>query len=186
MSQMTPQEIVHELDKTSSVSRRRSGRSRSHCATAGAAAGRGSPRQEITPKNILMIGPTGVARPRSPGGWPGSRTLRHQIEATKVHRGGLRRTRRRTIIRDLVESASRNCVNRRRAACASGRRPGRRAHPRRAAARGARWSSDGAPERDTATRQSFARNARRELDDREVEIEVAAMQPQMEILAPPG
>jgi ATP-dependent HslUV protease ATP-binding subunit HslU len=47
--------------------------------------------------------------------------------------------------------------------------------------------SEALPERDSATRQKFRKKLREgELDDREIEIEVAAVQAQMEILAPPG
>jgi ATP-dependent HslUV protease ATP-binding subunit HslU len=47
--------------------------------------------------------------------------------------------------------------------------------------------ADGTPERDSATRQKFRKKLREgELDEREIEVEVAAVQAQMEILAPPG
>src|SRR5260370_34053345 len=64
MSSMTPQEIVHELDKHIV------GQTRAKRAVAIALRNRwrrqqeGEPlRQEITPRNILMIGPTGVRKP---------------------------------------------------------------------------------------------------------------------------
>jgi ATP-dependent HslUV protease ATP-binding subunit HslU len=59
----SPREIVSELDRTSSVSRTPSAPSPSRCATAGAASS--SPIRCATrcyPKNILMIGPTGVGK----------------------------------------------------------------------------------------------------------------------------
>lgn len=71
MSQMTPQEIVHELDKhiIGQINAKR--------AVAIALRNRwrrqqiADPlRQEITPKNILMIGPTGVGKPKLPAAWP--------------------------------------------------------------------------------------------------------------------
>ena len=53
-------------------------------------------RDEITPYNIIMIGPTGVGkdRDRPPAGPPERRAV-HQGRGLEVHRGGLRRPRRR-------------------------------------------------------------------------------------------
>src|SRR4030067_2569608 len=107
MSQMTPQEIVHELDKNIV------GQDRAKRAVAIALRNRwrrqqvAEPlRQEITPKNILMIGPTGVGKTEI------ARRLARladapfiKIEATKFTEVGYVGGDWDTIIRDLVEMA---------------------------------------------------------------------------------
>src|SRR3989304_771632 len=107
MSQMTPQEIVHELDKNIA------GQDRARRAVATALRNRwrrqqvAEPlRQEITPKNILMIGPTGVGKteiarrlPRPPA------APFIKIEATKFTEVGYVGRDVDTIVRDLVEIA---------------------------------------------------------------------------------
>ena len=105
MSQMTPQEIVHELDKHII------GQDRAKRAVAIALRNRwrrqqvADPlRQEITPKNILMIGPTGVGKTEI------ARRLAKlanapfiKVEATKFTEVGYVGRDVDTIIRDLVE-----------------------------------------------------------------------------------
>jgi ATP-dependent HslUV protease ATP-binding subunit HslU len=190
MSQMTPQEIVHELDKHIV------GQQEAKRAVAIALRNRWRRqqvedplRQEITPKNILMIGPTGVGKTEI------ARRLARlanapfiKIEATKFTEVGYVGRDVDTIIRDLVESAIKDLreqETRRVRHQAEDLAEERILDVLLPAARDG--SSDGAPERDTATRQKFRKKLREgELDDRDVEIEVAAMQPQMEILAPPG
>src|SRR3954462_595329 len=107
MSQMTPQEIVHELDKHII------GQDAAKRAVAIALRNRwrrqqvGEPlRQEITPKNILMIGPTGVGKTEI------ARRLARlaeapfvKVEATKFTEVGYVGRDVDTIIRDLVEIA---------------------------------------------------------------------------------
>jgi ATP-dependent HslUV protease ATP-binding subunit HslU len=182
---MTPQEIVHELDKYIV------GQAKAKRAVAIALRNRwrrqqvAEPlRQEITPKNILMIGPTGVGKTEI------ARRLARladapfiKIEATKFTEVGYVGRDVDTIVRDLVEISvkqTREQATRRvraRAQDAAEERildallPGPR----------------GAEAEETATRQKFRKKLREgELDDKEIDVEVAATQPQMEILAPPG
>ena len=110
MTQMTPQEIVHELDKHIV------GQGKAKKAVAIALRNRwrraqvGEPlRQEITPKNILMIGPTGVGKTEI------ARRLARlanapfiKIEATKFTEVGYVGRDVETIIRDLAEIAIKN------------------------------------------------------------------------------
>jgi ATP-dependent HslUV protease ATP-binding subunit HslU len=196
---MTPQEIVHELDKHII------GQTRAKRSVAIALRNRwrrqqvGEPlRQEITPKNILMIGPTGVGKTEI------ARRLARladapfvKVEATKFTEVGYVGRDVDTIIRDLIEIAVKDAREaetrkvRRRAEDAAEERlldvllPGaRRPDPFGAAdTEAAARSGDEEP----ATRQKFRKRLREgELDDKEVEIEVSAAQAHMEILAPPG
>jgi len=191
MTQMTPQEIVHELDKHIV------GQGQAKKAVAIALRNRwrraqvADPlRQEITPKNILMIGPTGVGKTEI------ARRLARlanapfiKIEATKFTEVGYVGRDVDTIIRDLVEIAIK-----------SGREQamkGVRARADDAAedrildallppARG-NFFNDTQVTDESATRQKFRKKLREgELDDKEIEIEVAAQSMQAEIFAPPG
>ena len=185
MEGMTPQEIVHELDKFIV------GQARAKRAVAIALRNRwrrlqvAEPlRQEITPKNILMIGPTGVGKTEI------ARRLARladapfiKVEATKFTEVGYVGRDVDSIVRDLVEISVKQT---------------REQAMRRVRAR----AQDAAEERvldvllpaprgveaeETATRQKFRKKLREgELDDKEIDIEVAASSPQMEILAPPG
>jgi len=184
ISVMTPQEIVHELDKYIV------GQGSAKRAVAIALRNRWRRQQvaepmrtEITPKNILMIGPTGVGKTEI------ARRLARladapfiKVEATKFTEVGYVGRDVDTIVRDLVEISVKQT----------------REHAmRRVRAR----AQDAAEERildvlvgaqqqqqeESATRQNFRKKLREgELDEREVDIEVAVSQPQMEILAPPG
>ncbi len=183
MDGMTPQEIVHELDKFIV------GQSRAKRAVAIALRNRwrrlqvAEPlRQEITPKNILMIGPTGVGKTEI------ARRLARladapfiKVEATKFTEVGYVGRDVDSIVRDLVEISIKQT---------------REQATRRVRAR----AQDAAEERildvlvglksgeaETPARQNFRKKLREgELDDKEIDIEVAAGSPQMEILAPPG
>ena len=186
---MTPQEIVHELDKHII------GQQDAKRAVAIALRNRwrrqqvGEPlRQEITPKNILMIGPTGVGKTEI------ARRLARladapfvKVEATKFTEVGYVGRDVDTIVRDLVETAIKEAreqatrkVRHRAEDLAEDRILDVLLPP-------ARDYSGAAVESDTATRQKFRKKLREgELDDREVEIETSAGQAQMEIFAPPG
>jgi ATP-dependent HslUV protease ATP-binding subunit HslU len=200
MSSMTPQEIVHELDKHIV------GQDRAKRAVAIALRNRwrrqqvGEPlRQEITPKNILMIGPTGVGKTEI------ARRLARladapfiKVEATKFTEVGYVGRDVDTIVRDLVETAIKDTREsamkkvRRRAEDSAEERvldvllpPARQPIP--FGERDAEPAGKAAGEEESATRQKFRKKLREgELDDKEVEIEVSAPQAHMEIFAPPG
>jgi ATP-dependent HslUV protease ATP-binding subunit HslU len=184
MSGMTPQEIVHELDKYIV------GQGRAKRAVAIALRNRwrrqqvAEPlRQEITPKNILMIGPTGVGKTEI------ARRLARladapfiKVEATKFTEVGYVGRDVDTIVRDLVEISVKQT---------------REQAVKRVRARAQDAAEDrildvlvgfkGEEEEESATRQKFRKRLREgELDDKEIDIEVSAAQAQMEILAPPG
>jgi len=191
MSSMTPHEIVHELDKHII------GQDRAKRAVAIALRNRwrrqqvAEPlRQEITPKNILMIGPTGVGKTEI------ARRLARladapfiKVEATKFTEVGYVGRDVDSIVRDLVEIAVKGAREqamrgvRARAQDAAEERVLDALLP---APRAVGFQEPAAPE-ESATRQKFRKRLReRELDEREIEIEVSATAPQMEILAPPG
>jgi ATP-dependent HslUV protease ATP-binding subunit HslU len=191
MSGMTPQEIVHELDKHII------GQQEAKRAVAIALRNRwrrqqvGEPlRQEITPKNILMIGPTGVGKTEI------ARRLARladapfvKVEATKFTEVGYVGRDVDTIVRDLAEVAIKE--TRERATQRVRHRAEDMAEERvlDALLPPARDFSGATSETDTAnaTRQKFRKRLREgELDDKEIEIEVSAAQPSMEIFAPPG
>jgi len=188
---MTPQEIVHELDKHIV------GQDRAKRAVAIALRNRwrrqqvAEPlRQEITPKNILMIGPTGVGKTEI------ARRLSRladapfiKVEATKFTEVGYVGRDVDTIVRDLAETAIKQAreqetrkVQSRAVDLAEERVLDALLPPARSLGFGS-----GAEEPESSTRQKFRKRLREgELDDKEIEVEIAAMQPQMEILAPPG
>jgi ATP-dependent HslUV protease ATP-binding subunit HslU len=186
---MTPQEIVHELDKHIV------GQGRAKRAVAIALRNRwrraqvAEPlRSEITPKNILMIGPTGVGKTEI------ARRLARlahapfiKIEATKFTEVGYVGRDVDTIIRDLAETAIKDArelamraVRDRAVDAAEDRVLDVLLPPARAG------FSETATE-DSTTRQKFRKKLREgELDDKEIEIEVSAMPLQAEIFGPPG
>jgi ATP-dependent HslUV protease ATP-binding subunit HslU len=182
---MTPQEIVHELDKYIV------GQGKAKRAVAIALRNRwrrqqvAEPlRQEITPKNILMIGPTGVGKTEI------ARRLARladapfiKVEATKFTEVGYVGRDVDTIVRDLVEISVKQTRE----------QATRRVRTRAQDAAEERildvlvGVQNAASSEENPTRQRFRKKLREgELDDKEVDVEVAAGQPQMEILAPPG
>jgi ATP-dependent HslUV protease ATP-binding subunit HslU len=190
MSGMTPQEIVHELDKYIV------GQGRAKRAVAIALRNRwrrqqvAEPlRQEITPKNILMIGPTGVGKTEI------ARRLARladapfiKVEATKFTEVGYVGRDVDTIVRDLVEISVKQT---REQAMKRVRTRAQEAAEERIldalipTARGVGFQD--ASTEESSTRQKFRKKLREgELADKEIDIEVAATSPQMEILAPPG
>jgi len=188
---MTPQEIVHELDKHIV------GQNRAKRAVAIAMRNRWRRqqvpeplRQEITPKNILMIGPTGVGKTEI------ARRLAKladapfiKVEATKFTEVGYVGRDVDTIVRDLVETAikqAREEETRKVAARAEEIAEERVLDALLPPVRGLGFSTQ-PEEPESSTRQKFRKKLREgELDGKEIEIEVAAVQPHMEILAPPG
>jgi ATP-dependent HslUV protease ATP-binding subunit HslU len=200
---MTPKEIVSELDKHIV------GQAAAKRAVAIALRNRwrrsqvAEPlRQEITPKNILMIGPTGVGKTEI------ARRLAKlanapfiKVEATKFTEVGYVGRDVDSIIRDLAEIA----VKQAREAEADKARPLARDHAEervldallpaarnfdfygKASESDADIENKSATESGSNTRQKFRKMLREgKLDDREIEIEVAATPGQMEIFGPPG
>jgi ATP-dependent HslUV protease ATP-binding subunit HslU len=193
MSAMTPQEIVSELD------RHVVGQSQAKRAVAIALRNRWRRqlveeklRGEITPKNILMIGPTGVGKTEI------ARRLARladapfiKVEATKFTEVGYVGKDVDTIVRDLAEIAvkqTREAEKRRlrtRAEDAAEERildslipPPRPATAEFGAA---------APAAESGTRQAFRKKLREgQLDDKEIELELDEPRPAMEIMAPAG
>jgi len=190
MTQMTPQEIVHELDKhivgqdaakrACAIALRNRWR-RQHVAA--------DLRQEITPKNILLIGPTGVGKTEI------ARRLARlarapfiKVEATKFTEVGYVGKDVDSIIRDLAEIAVKQT--------------------REEAVRQVRLRAEEAAEErvldallppprevygevrereESGTRQKFRKMLREgQIDDKEIEIELDQTPAAMEIFAPPG
>ncbi|HEX7892122.1 MAG TPA: ATP-dependent protease ATPase subunit HslU [Ramlibacter sp.] len=185
MSTMTPQEIVSELD------RHIVGQKDAKRAVAIALRNRWRRQQvddklrhEITPKNILMIGPTGVGKTEI------ARRLARladapfiKVEATKFTEVGYVGKDVDSIVRDLAEMAVKQT---------------RVAEMRKVRTR----AEDAAEERvlgvlvpvargedtsENTARQVFRKKLRQgELDDKDIEIDVAEPKPQLEIMGPPG
>nr|WP_315400401.1 ATP-dependent protease ATPase subunit HslU [uncultured Duganella sp.] len=192
---MTPHEIVGELDKHVV------GQGKAKKAVAIALRNRWRRQQveeplrhEITPKNILMIGPTGVGKTEI------ARRLAKladapfiKIEATKFTEVGYVGRDVDTIIRDLIDigvkqtrSAEMAKVRARAEDAAEDRVIDILLPPARDFGFHQATPSD-APPAGEATRQTFRKRLRQgELDDKEIELELAEAGPQMEIMAPPG
>jgi ATP-dependent HslUV protease ATP-binding subunit HslU len=185
---MTPREIVHELNKHII------GQDRAKRAVAVALRNRWRRqnveeplRSEITPKNILMIGPTGVGKTEI------ARRLARladapfiKVEATKFTEVGYVGRDVDSIIRDLVDIAVKQT---------------REAEMKRQRAR----AEDAAEDRildvlvpspvseaarrgeESVARQTFRKKLREgQLDDKDIEIQVAQPAPTMEVMTPPG
>ncbi|WP_429201403.1 ATP-dependent protease ATPase subunit HslU [Massilia sp. UYP11] len=192
---MTPPEIVSELDKHVV------GQGKAKKAVAIALRNRWrrqqvdeSLRYEITPKNILMIGPTGVGKTEI------ARRLAKladapfiKIEATKFTEVGYVGRDVDTIIRDLIDigikqtrASEAKKVRQRAEDAAEDRIIDILVPPARDFGFNTSGGNGDAKEGE-ATRQTFRKRLREgSLDDREIEIEVLDAAPQMEIMAPPG
>ncbi|MBT8130187.1 MAG: ATP-dependent protease ATPase subunit HslU [Gammaproteobacteria bacterium] len=190
MSEMTPREIVQELDKhiigqdaakraVAIALRNRWRRMQIHEEL----------RNEITPKNILMIGPTGVGKTEI------ARRLAHlarapfvKVEATKFTEVGYVGREVDSIIRDLVDISIKTTREqemekvRHLADDAVEERildallpPPRDSY------------GEPQPDQDSSTRQKFRVRLREgQLDDKEIEIDITVKPVGIEIMAPPG
>jgi len=201
MSSMTPREIVQELDKHIV------GQAAAKRAVAIALRNRwrrmqvGEPlRAEITPKNILMIGPTGVGKTEI------ARRLARlanapfiKVEATKFTEVGYVGREVDSIIKDLVDVAVKMTREsemekvRHRALDAAEERVLDELLPRPRSQSGSSMGFGMPAEeppptpKESDTRQRFRKMLREgQLDDREIEIELRAPGSSMEIMAPPG
>ncbi|MGZ8315284.1 MAG: ATP-dependent protease ATPase subunit HslU [Telluria sp.] len=192
---MTPPEIVSELDKHVV------GQGKAKRAVAIALRNRWRRQQvaeplrhEITPKNILMIGPTGVGKTEI------ARRLAKladspfiKIEATKFTEVGYVGRDVDTIIRDLIDigvkqtrASEMKKVRQRAEDAAEDRIIDVLVPPPRDFGFNAPSAQPENKDGDS-TRQTFRKRLREgALDDREIELELAEAGPQMEIMAPPG
>jgi len=188
---MTPREIVHELDKYIV------GQDAAKRAVAIALRNRWrrmqldeSLRDEVTPKNILMIGPTGVGKTeiaRRLAKLAGAPFIK--VEATKFTEVGYVGRDVESIIRDLADAAVKMLrqeqlekVSLRAEDAAEDRILDALLPEPRAVG-----FSDGAPRADSTARQLFRKRLREgELNDKEVELELSAAPVGVEIMAPPG
>ncbi len=189
---MTPREIVQELDKHII------GQDSAKRAVAIALRDRWrrlqlpeALRVEVTPKNILMIGPTGVGKTEI------ARRLAKlanapfiKVEATKFTEVGYVGRDVESIIRDLVETAVKMTREieveklRHRAEDAAEERILDVLLPR---PRGMGFETETPVHDDSETRQKFRKKLREgDLDDKEIEIEVSATPLGVEIMTPPG
>ncbi|NDJ55509.1 HslU--HslV peptidase ATPase subunit [Enterobacteriaceae bacterium 4M9] len=191
MSEMTPREIVSELDKHII------GQDAAKRSVAIALRNRWRRmqldeelRHEVTPKNILMIGPTGVGKTEI------ARRLAKlanapfiKVEATKFTEVGYVGKEVDSIIRDLTDAAIKMVrmqsieKNRYRAEEMAEERildvlipPAKN-----------NWGQAEQPQEPSAARQGFRKKLREgQLDDKEIEIDLAAAPMGVEIMAPPG
>lgn len=187
---MTPREIVHELN------RHIVGQDDAKRAVAIALRNRwrrmqlpAELRNEVTPKNILMIGPTGVGKTEI------ARRLAKlvnapfiKVEATKFTEVGYVGRDVESIIRDLADASLKLL---REQEIKSMRNSAEDAAEERildALLPPARQGVDDSPERtDSSTRQLFRKRLREgQLDDKEIEIDVAEAPMGVEIMTPPG
>jgi ATP-dependent HslUV protease ATP-binding subunit HslU len=191
MSEMTPREIVSELNKHII------GQDAAKRSVAIALRNRWrrmqldeALRHEVTPKNILMIGPTGVGKTEI------ARRLAKlanapfiKVEATKFTEVGYVGKEVDSIIRDLTDAAIKMVrvqaieKNRFRAEEMAEERildvlipPAKN-----------NWGQSEQPQEPSAARQAFRKKLREgQLDDKEIEIDLAAAPMGVEIMAPPG
>ena len=146
-------------------------------------------RSEVTPKNILMIGPTGVGKTEI------ARRLAKlanapfiKVEATKFTEVGYVGKEVETIIRDLVDVSIK--MTREQQTKKFKHRAEEAAEERILdALLPPAKDQYGETQRDdnSSTRQTFRKKLREgQLDDKEIEIDLAQAQPNVEIMAPPG
>lgn len=195
MSTMTPREIVDELNRFII------GQDSAKRAVAIALRNRWrrmqlpkEMRDEVTPKNILMIGPTGVGKTEI------ARRLAKlanapfiKVEATKFTEVGYVGKDVESIIRDLMETGIKLLreqemvrVNARAELAAEDRVLDALLPPARTTTTS--WdTTEEVKNEDSSTRQIFRKKLRQgELDDKEIEIDLAQVSVGVEIMAPPG
>jgi ATP-dependent HslUV protease ATP-binding subunit HslU len=185
---MTPREIVHELN------RHIIGQDDAKRAVAIALRNRwrraqldDEMRNEVTPKNILMIGPTGVGKTEI------ARRLARlanapfvKVEATKFTEVGYVGKDVESIIRDLVETSVKQHREQEMEKVAQRAMDAAEERVLDALLPPAR-SADAQTDRDSSTRQVFRKKLREgALNDKEIEIELSQMPAGVEIMAPPG
>ncbi|MBB1438877.1 HslU--HslV peptidase ATPase subunit [Shewanella sp. SG41-4] len=189
MSEMTPREIVHELD-AHIIGQQNAKRSVAVALRNRWRRMQLEPelRHEVTPKNILMIGPTGVGKTEI------ARRLAKlanapfiKVEATKFTEVGYVGKEVEQIIRDLTDSAVKMTREQQMKKCRH--RAEEMAEERILDALLPKpkddWDTD--KKDDSTTRQVFRKKLREgQLDDKEIEIDIAAPQIGVEIMAPPG
>ena len=188
MTQMTPREIVHALDQYII------GQQDAKRAVAVALRNRwrrmqldADLRQEVTPKNILMIGPTGVGKTEI------ARRLAKlarapfiKVEATKFTEVGYVGRDVESIVRDLTEAAiklvreqAKEEVSHRAEDAAEDRILDALLPPPR--------GQEEEPRQESGTRQIFRKKLREgQLDDKEIDIELTQQGPGIDIMTPPG
>ncbi|MGI3132000.1 ATP-dependent protease ATPase subunit HslU [Halopseudomonas pachastrellae] len=187
---MTPREIVHELD------RHIIGQQDAKRAVAIALRNRWRRQQlpealrnEVTPKNILMIGPTGVGKTEI------ARRLAKlaqapfiKVEATKFTEVGYVGRDVESIVRDLVDAAIKLLREQEMTKVRYRAEDAAEERILDALLPGARPATGDQPERtDSSTRQLFRKRLREgELDDKDIDIEVADAPAGIEIMTPPG
>jgi len=186
MQALTPKQIVHELDKHII------GQSAAKKAVAIALRNRWRRKQlsaelqhEITPKNILMIGPTGVGKTEI------ARRLASlanapfiKVEATKFTEVGYVGRDVESIIRDLAETAMKRL---REQAFVSVKARAEDAAEERILDALLRPARDESLDDESNTRQRFRKMLREgKLDDRDIELELNAPSVGIEIMSPPG
>ncbi|WP_163558074.1 ATP-dependent protease ATPase subunit HslU [Halomonas sp. NO4] len=188
MTQMTPREIVHALDQYII------GQQEAKRAVATALRNRWRRMQldedlraEVTPKNILMIGPTGVGKTEI------ARRLAKlakapfiKVEATKFTEVGYVGRDVESIVRDLTEAAfklvreqAKEEVRHRAEDAAEDRILDALLPPPR--------GQEDQPRQDSSTRQTFRKKLREgQLDDKEIDVEITPQGPGIDIMTPPG
>ena len=189
MSVMTPQEIVNELN------RHIVGQDAAKRSVAIALRNRWrrmqldeTLRQEISPKNILMIGPTGVGKTEI------ARRLAKlakapfiKVEATKFTEVGYVGRDVESIVRDLVDSAIKMLREEQMEKVKNQALDAAEERILDALLTPARSFDEEADNKDSSTRQLFRKKLREgDLDEKEIDIDVAAPKVGVEIMAPPG
>ncbi len=186
---MTPREIVHELDQYII------GQSNAKRAVALALRNRWRRmqvnkelRNEISPKNILMIGPTGVGKTEIARRLA---KLAHapflKVEATKFTEVGYVGRDVESIIRDLADVAIKMAREEQIRNVSHRAEDAAEERILDALLRPARGEKDKEHDTSSTTRQLFRKKLREgELEDKEIEIDVSAVSVGVEIMAPPG